>query len=261
MIIAIANHKGGTGKTTTTVNLGRALALEGKRVLLVDLDPQANLTYSLGLLNSYSTVAELLSGTKTIPEILLESNGMHVLPSGIALNSYAAKISAMGAASFLLKEKLEECRNDYDFIFLDCPPALSVYTINALNAADGLIIPLLLEVLSVQGLDQILSEVHTIQQTTNPGLTIIGALGTIVNEHRKLSTEVLEYIRDNFNVHVFNNHIRSNVKAAEAPSFAETVIDYAPSSASARDYINVANELLKILEYNTPAEQPVQTQH
>ncbi|MDQ3109484.1 MAG: ParA family protein [Bacteroidota bacterium] len=255
MIIALANHKGGTGKTTSTINIGRALSTMGKKILLVDLDPQGNLSYSLGLGNEANTIIDLLSGNKTFNETACESNGMHIIPSNTGLNEYAARFEKTKDAVHALKKTLAPIRSLYDFILIDCPPAMSVYTLNALNAAEGVIIPLLLEVLSVQGLDQVLREISKIQKTTNPDLQIIGALGTIVNESRRLSSEVLEYIRDNYKLHVFNNHVRNNVKAAEAPSFAATVIDYAPTSTSARDYISIAQELLKILEYHVASSE------
>lgn len=248
MIIAVANHKGGTGKTTTAINLGRALSLQNKRILLVDMDPQGNLSYSLGLGNSQLTIGDLLSGKSTFDEVVQESNTMQVIPAATVLNKYAAELSATENVNLLLREKLENIKDRFDFIFIDCPPAISVYTLNALNAADGVLIPVLLEVLSVQGLDQVLKEINKIRQTTNPGLEVTGVLGTIVHENRKLSNEILEFIRDNFHVHIFNNHVRSNVKAAEAPSFASTVIDYSPSCASAKDYVSVAQELLLVLE-------------
>lgn len=249
MIIAFANHKGGTGKTTSVINIGRALSKEGKRVLLVDLDPQGNLSYSLGLSDQPLTVADFLLSNCSFEKAACEASDMHVLPAGMSLYVAGSKIEALQDANLLLAKKLRSVKQDYDFILLDCPPALSVYTLNALNACDGVIIPLVFEILSIQGLDQILREIWKLRATTNPDIEVLGALGVIVIENRKLSEEVLEYVRENYHINVFNNHVRNNVKAAEAPSFGESVIDYAPASISARDYMSVTNELLKILEH------------
>jgi chromosome partitioning protein len=250
MIIAFANHKGGTGKTTSTINIGRALCKLGKKVLLIDLDPQGNLSYSLGLSDERLTVCDYLLGKNAFVEIACEVFKMHVLPANISLYKYSNQIETQPDSEFILKHKLIDISSDYDFILIDCPPTISIYTINALNAAHGVVIPLVFEILSIQGLDQILSEIKTIKSNSNPNITVIGALGVVVNENRKLSSEVLEFVRDNYSINVFNNHVRNNVKAAEAPSFAESVIDYAPNSISAKDYIAVTNELLKIISFN-----------
>lgn len=250
MTIAFVNHKGGTGKTTSTINIGRVLAESGKKVLLIDLDPQGNLTYSLGLSDITYTVADFLLNKKQFNEVVCQAYGLDVLPSNMNLYDSEIEIAASDNAAGLLKKKMAGIVDVYDFILIDCPPAISLYTLNALNASDGVIIPLVFEILSIQGLDQILLQVHRIKKTTNVNLKVIGALGVIVIENRKLSEEVLEYIRDNYKINVFNNHVRNNVKAAEAPSFGKSVIDYAPTSISAKDYINVTNELLKIVYNN-----------
>jgi len=248
MIIAFANHKGGTGKTTSVINIGRALCKAGKKVLLVDLDPQGNLSYSLGISDPQYTSADFLLGLKPFEVIACEAAGMHVLPAQLALYEKEKLIEASPSSQTLLKSGLTLVKNNYDYILLDCPPAMSVYTLNALNAADGVIIPLVFEILSIQGLDQILQQINRVKYSGNPDIKVIGALGVIVNESRKLSEEVLAFIRDNYMINIFNNHIRNNVKAAEAPSFGASVIDYAPTSISAKDYMNVTAELLKILE-------------
>ena len=248
MILAFANHKGGTGKTTSTINIGRALCKLGKKVLLVDLDPQGNLTYSLGLSDQKLTIADLLLDNCSFESAACEVFEMHVLPANISLYNKVELIENRSDSKFLLKNKLLQVAELYDFVLIDCPPAISIYTINALNAAEGVIIPLVFEILSIQGLDQILTEINKLKNSTNPNIKVIGALGVIVNENRKLSEEVLQYVRDNYSINVFNNHVRNNVKAAEAPSFGESVIDYSPNSISAKDYTNVANELLKIAE-------------
>jgi chromosome partitioning protein len=248
MIIAFTNHKGGTGKTTSTINIGRALCKLSKKVLLIDLDPQGNLSYSLGLADQKLTICDFLLGRNSFEEIACEAFGMHILPANISLYRYANQIENSLDSAFILKSRMQSVSNDYDFVLIDCPPAISIYTINGLNASDGVIIPLVFEILSIQGLDQMLTEIRRIKNSTNPGINVIGALGVVVNENRKLSSEVLEFVRDNYKIPVFNNHIRNNVKAAEAPSFGKSVIDYAPGSISSKDYLNVTNELLKILE-------------
>lgn len=248
MIIAFANHKGGTGKTTSVINIGAALSRAGKKVLLVDLDPQGNLSYSLGLEKQNYNVADLMLGRQSFEEVACETNNMHVLPSDGSLYRQIEYIGFHTDKNYLLRNALRKVEANYDFILLDCAPSLSLYTTNAFNACEGVIIPLMFEILSIQGLDQILEEIKRIQETSNSGIKVIGVMGVIVNESRKLSEEVLEYIRDNYNVNVFNNHIRNNVKAAEAPSFASSVIEYAPTSTSAKDYLNVCAELLSILK-------------
>lgn len=248
MIIAFANHKGGTGKTTSTINIGRVLTKMGKKVLLIDLDPQGNLSYSLGLSGFKYTVSDYMTGRADFNEVKHPASEMYVIPASNALYKDIAVIESGTGSDYVLKNKLNEIEESFDFILIDCPPSISIYTINGLNACDGVIIPLALEILSIQGLDQIIHEINIIQQTTNQNIQIIGALGVIVNESRKLSEEVMQYIRDNYQINIFNNHVRNNVKAAEAPSFGVSVIDYAPGSISAKDYMNVTNELMKILE-------------
>lgn len=248
MILSFANHKGGTGKTTSAINIGKALCDAGKKILLIDLDPQGNLSYSLGLPDLELTVADFMTGDYSFNEVTFEVSGMHVLPSNTSLYSKITLLEKLPSPLLLLKEQLKKISGQYDFILIDCPPSMSLFTYNALNSAEGVIIPLVFEILSIQGLDQILTEINKIKNTSNASLKVIGVLGVIVNESRKLSAEVLQYIRDNYQVNVFNNRVRNNVKAAEAPSFGQSVIEYARTSISARDYINVTAELIKVLE-------------
>jgi len=251
VIIAFTNHKGGTGKTTSAINIGRALSMSGKKVLLVDLDPQANLTYSLGLSGETLGLANYLLDEAPYEAVACEAFDMHVLPANLDLYSRENEIRAKSKAQLLLKYKLQEIAHNYDFILLDCPPSISIYTLNALHTAKGLIVPVVFDILSLQGLDQILKTANTIRLTANPDLEILGVLGVIVNQNRRLTEEVLEFIRDNYQLNIFNNHVRNNVRAAEAPSFGKSVLDYAPDSHSARDYKNVSRELLSILEKKT----------
>lgn len=245
MIIAIVNQKGGTGKTTTTVNLGCALAKKGKKVLLIDLDAQGNLSYSLGLTDFDDAMAEVLVGEALLNDILLESEGVHVAPSNIGLADVEISIANVEDRESLLKNHLETA-DGYDYILIDCPPSLSLLTINALNAADRVIIPLQMEVLSLQGLDLIIDTVAKIKNVFNDNLQVEGLLPVMVDRRRKLSQEVYEHINENYDFKIFDSKIRTNVRASEAPSFGSSVISYAPGSNSAKDYMMFAEELISL---------------
>jgi chromosome partitioning protein len=242
MIIAIANHKGGTGKTTTAVNLAFALKNTGKKILLIDADPQGNMTYSLGVHQPEFTIADVMGG-RPLNEVAINIRGVDLLPSGISL--YAKEDSFFNTKNkyFLLQKALRN--HGYDIVFADCPPSFSLYTLNVLCAADRVLIPVQLDVLSVQGLRQMLDVVKEVKEEANAELDVLGVVAVNVDERRHLTYEVLEHIQDTYNVLVFHNYIRSNVKAAEAPSFSMSVIEYASKSNSAIDYMAVSNEFLK----------------
>lgn len=237
MTIAIINQKGGTGKTTTTVNLGRALIQNGCEVLLIDIDPQGNLSYSLGINQFEYSIQDILIGGVDYRKTLIKKESMNVIPTNIELATFEAK------GQFLLKDALESVGSEYDYVLIDCPPSLSQLTINALNASDKVLIPMQLDVFSIQGLRQIINTVNKIKTDNNSQLEIIGVLPVMVDTRKKLTNEVLEHVKQEFDVYVFKNHIRTNVKAAEAPSFGESVIEYAPNSNSAKDYMAAAEEL------------------
>lgn len=244
MIFAIINQKGGTGKTTTAVNLGCALAKKGKKVLLVDLDPQGNMSYWLGCGELEKSMTEVFLGEATIDEILVEREGLEVAPSDMSLANLEINIANFEDRESILDTALAEVEG-YDFILVDCPPSLSLLTVNALTTADKVIIPLQMEVLSLQGLDQIISTVESIRNVLNEDLEVEGLLPVMVDSRRKLSKEVHELISENYDVDVFKSQIRSNVRASEAPSFGQSVLSYSPKSNSAIDYMNFAKEILK----------------
>ena len=244
MIIAVCNHKGGTGKTTTTVNLGKALALEGKSVLLIDLDSQANLSYSLGINASEKNIGDVIFKKATIKDAVIRKEGMDVVPTNNSLYQYEEAIIKNDYGYELLKDALQNL--NYDYILIDCPPSQSSLNINAFCAADKVLVPMLMDVLSLQGLNQILQSIKDVKEYLNSNLEVLGVLGVLVDERRHLTREILEYIQGNYPVTVFNNYIRANVKAAEAPSHGVSLIEYAPNSRAAADYIALANEILKI---------------
>lgn len=249
VVISFSNHKGGTGKTTSTVNIACALRDKGKKVLVIDFDPQGNLSYSLGVTNYKFTITDWLSENLTNEEVIIANEGVYIVPSSIEILNKEDEIKNIWNFRLLLKEKLKTV--NFDYVLIDCPPTIGTFTQIALTASNFVIIPMLLEILSIQGLSQILKFIKEIKVSSNPDIEILGVLGVCVNESRKLTNEVLEFIDFAYKVNVFNNRIHNNVKAAEAPSFAKSVIDYAPESTSAKDYRAVTDELIKkISNYN-----------
>lgn len=246
-VIAIVNQKGGTGKTTTTVNLGCALAKLGKKVLLVDLDAQGNLSYSLGILDVSQSMGQVLLGDKVLSDILLEREGLRVAPATIDLADVEINIAGALARESILKKAISKVKG-IDYLLIDCPPSLSLLTINALNAADEVIIPLQMEVLSLQGLDQIITTINQIKGVLNPNLKILGLLPVMVDKRRKLSQEIFDHIEENYKFKIFKSRIRTNVRASEAPSFGKSLISYAPTSNGAKDYISFASEFVELVE-------------
>lgn len=247
MIITVGNRKGGTGKTTTVVNIGRALSLKGKNVLLLDLDPQANLSYSFGISTEGCLLGEVLLDKKIDSGSIFYKDGLDLIPSNTDLQEYETELIRNHAPYTALKHALKDVKDQYDFILIDCPPAASYLTINALMACDAVLIPMLMENLSLVGFEQMVDLVFKVKNKYYPELWIMGVLGVLVDERRHLTTSILESLRNNYGIDVFNNYIRQNVKAAEAPALGQSVIDYAPKSNSAKDYMAVADELLKML--------------
>jgi len=247
MIISIVNHKGGTGKTTTTLNLGAALAKRGCRVLLVDLDAQGNLSYSLGATDAIVTLSDVLFEEASLQDAIVSCEGMHLLPGNMKLADVELALSKIEDRYTVLAHALQPIATNYDYILVDCPPALSLLTVNALSASEGIIIPLQLEVLSVRGLDLMLQSVARVQQSLNPDLRVLGVLPVLVDKRKNLNAEIVSYIQDNYKLKIFKNYIRANVKASEAPSFGASVIQYAPASSSAQDYISFAAEFVRTI--------------
>jgi len=242
-IITVINQKGGTGKTTVTMNLGVALALMGKKILLIDFDPQANLTYSFGIRNPKNTIVEVLQGKQTIQTILVKKEGLDIAPSSSLLADLEVSIINKIGREQLLQDRLKGLK-EYDYVFIDSPPSLSILTINALTTAGEVLIPLQMEILSLQGLTQLLKTIDEVKNILNKKLRITGIVVSMYDGRRRLSSEILNEIKNNLKEKVFNSVIRICVKIAESPSFAKSVLSYAPSSEGAIDYKNLAKEFL-----------------
>lgn len=244
MIISIVNHKGGTGKTTSTINIGSALALLGHKVLLVDFDAQGSLTYSLGINDKDYTIADVLHGEVSLPDVLKQRESMDVLPAGAQLADIELSI-ARSEQHFHHLQSLLASLPGYDFILIDCPPSLSLLTLNALAASEQVIVPMQLDVLSLRGLDSMLSTIQKVT-TINRSLRILGVLPIMIDPRKNIHQEITNHIKANYEIRIFNQAIRTSVKAAEAPSFGKSVVRYAPSSTTSRDYRALTLEILKL---------------
>jgi chromosome partitioning protein len=244
MIISIVNHKGGTGKTTTTINLGSSLAEAGFRVLLVDFDAQGSLTYSLGIDDHETTIADAFHGDLTVQDLIMKREGMDILPAGPALADVELAI-AQAEERFNHLSNLLETHTEYDFILIDCPPSLSLLTLNALAASDHIIVPMQMDVLALRGLDSMLETVRKIK-VINPRLSVLGVLPVMVDTRKNIHQEILEHIQSNYSERVFSQVIHTSVKAAEAPSFGKSVVAYASQSTTAIGYKALAKEIIHI---------------
>jgi chromosome partitioning protein len=249
-IYALANQKGGVGKTTTAVNLGAYLAAAGERVLLVDVDPQANATSCLGVDQqglSHSTYDVLLNGTPAEDTILLSNHSrLKILPSKTALAGAEVELVGLIAREQRLRRALEPIAGDYDYILLDCPPSLGLLTINALVAAqNGVLIPVQCEYLALEGLGHLLRTIYLVRDNLNPKLTISGVVLTMFDARTNLSKQVVDEVRRFFPAYVFETVIPRTIRLSEAPSYGETILNYAPQTAGANAYQALAEELME----------------
>jgi len=248
-VIAIANQKGGVGKTTTAINLATSLAVLEKNVLIIDSDPQANATSGIGfdVKNIKTSIYECLIDSVNPKNIVLETEikGLHILPSHIDLVGAEIEMLNLPHREKMMKIMIEKIRNNYDFIFIDCSPSLGLITVNALTAADSVIIPVQCEYYALEGLGKLLNTINIIRSHLNPELEIEGFLLTMFDSRLNLSNQEIDEVKKHFQTMVFDSVIPRNVKLAEAPSYGKPVLLYDASSTGANSYLNLARELLQ----------------
>jgi len=247
-VIAIANQKGGVGKTTTAINLSSCVAIAEKNVLLVDVDPQANATSGLGVdpEERHTSAYEVLLDDADIVQAVTTTNVPHLdlLPSHIRLVGAEVELVDVPNREHLLNERLKRVKDRYDYVMIDCPPSLGLLTLNALSAADSVLIPIQCEYYALEGLSQLLNTIHLVQKNLNPRLTVEGVLLTMYDSRLNLCNQVAGEVREYFKEKVYHTVINRNVRLSEAPSFGKPVIMYDAVCVGSQNYISLAEEFL-----------------
>ena len=247
-IIAIANQKGGVGKTTTSINLSTVLAKRGKKVLMIDADPQGNATSGFGIEKEFeASVYDVLINDTDIKEIILQTNmkNLYICPSDINLAGAEVELVGMESREKRLKEKIEEIRDIFDYILIDCPPSLGLITLNAFTAANSVLIPVQCEYYALEGLGQLINTINLVKKHLNRELEIEGALLTMFDTRTNISKQVVEEVNKYFENKVFKTIIPRNVKLSEAPSYGLPIALYDPRSKGAKCYDKLGKELIK----------------
>lgn len=248
-IIAVANQKGGVGKTTTSINLAACLAEKGKKVLAVDMDPQGNLTSGLGVDKDSveKSIYELIIGEADIKEVINKEvlENLDIIPTSIDLSAAEIELIGVDDKEYILRNAIEQVKDQYDFVIIDCPPSLSMLTINAMTTADSVIVPIQCEYYALEGLSQLIHTVELVKDRLNSKLEIEGVVFTMYDARTNLSLQVVENVKDNLQQNIYKTIIPRNIRLAEAPSYGLPINKYDPKSTGAESYMRLADEVIE----------------
>ena len=248
-IIAIANQKGGVGKTTTAINLSACLAEKGKKVLSIDMDPQGNMTSGLGVDKDSveKTVYDLIIGEAQIEEIICKNvlENLDVLPTNIDLSAAEIELIGIDNKEYIIKNEVDKVKDNYDFVIIDCPPSLSMLTINAMTTADSVLVPIQCEYYALEGLSQLIHTIELVKERLNSNLEIEGVVFTMYDARTNLSLQVVENVKDNLNQNIYKTIIPRNIRLAEAPSYGMPINQYDPKSSGAESYRLLADDVIE----------------
>ena len=248
-VIAIANQKGGVGKTTTSINLSASLSSKGKKVLVIDADPQGNTTSGFGVEKNdlENTIYELMLSECSIKECILNDviSGVSIIPSNVNLAAAEIELIGIDRKEFILKREVEWIKESYDYIMIDCPPSLNLLTLNAMTTADSVLVPIQCEYYALEGLSQLIHTINLVKERLNPDLDMEGVVFTMFDSRTNLSTQVVENVKNHLSQKVFNTVIPRNIRLAEAPSYGMPIHMYDSKSAGAEAYMMLADEILK----------------
>lgn len=247
-IIAIANQKGGVGKTTTAINLSACLAEKGQKVLAIDMDPQGNMSSGLGLdKNSVEkTIYDLIIGESEVEEVLQKNalENLDILPANVDLSAAEIELIGIDEKEYIVKKAIGKIKDAYDYVIIDCPPSLSMLTINAMTTADSVLVPIQCEYYALEGLSQLIHTVELVKERLNPVLEIEGVVFTMYDARTNLSLQVVENVKDNLQQNIYKTIIPRNIRLAEAPSYGMPINQYDAKSAGADSYRRLANEVM-----------------